>query len=74
MAPLFLATEGCNIKIKEIKAGKNLKKKLNDLGLQIGSFCKVIRGSKNCGVILKKDNNKIGIDFGIASKILVEIF
>ena len=74
MAPLFLAPEGCNIKIKKIKAGKNLKKRLNDLGIQIGTVCEVIRGSKNCGIILKKDNNKIGIGFGMAAKILVEIF
>jgi len=72
MCPLFLAPEGSKIKIKEIRVGRNLQKRLIDLGLGVGTICEIVKGSQNCGIIVKKENCKLGIGFGMASKIMVE--
>lgn len=74
MTPLFLAPEGVKLRIKKIRGGKMFKKRLSNVGLKEGDCCeRICSCSKGSGVILKKNNCKIAVGFGMANKIVVDV-
>ncbi len=73
MLPIFLIGNGEKVRISRIDGGKLLNQRLNSLGLMVGSVCEIVNsGKNNSGIIISKDNSKIGLGFGMAAKIFVE--
>jgi ferrous iron transport protein A len=72
MMPLFMARPNSKVKIVDLKGGKKFCQRLSAMGIHIGFIFEVPQSSRECGIILKRENCKLGIGFGMANKILVE--
>jgi len=68
--PLAMATEGCRVRISALRAGRNLDRRLTDLGLNLGSVVEVIQ-RQGAGLVLARENSRVAIGGGMAMKIMV---
>ena len=73
MIPLSLLKKGEKVKILEIQGGRGLLQKTLDLGLILNSVWEVVNNTGIGPIILKKDELKIGIGYGMAKRIFVQI-
>lgn len=60
------------VRIAGFTGGKNFQKKMLALGIFVGDIVEVIANNYPGPVIIAKNSLRIGIGFGMASKILVE--
>ena len=67
---LGLAAEGQHLRIVSLRAGRNLDRRLADLGLNIGSKVSVIQ-RQGGGLIVARDATRVAVGAGMAMKILV---
>ncbi len=67
---LGLATEGQHVRIVSLRAGRNLDRRLVDLGLHIGSEISVVH-RQGGGLIVARDATRVAVGAGMAMKILV---
>lgn len=70
--PLAMASEGNDVKIKDIASGQRLKKRLNELGLYEGRSVVVSKNDMRGPVVIKILDSKIVLGRGEAMKIMVE--
>jgi Fe2+ transport system protein FeoA len=70
--PLSTLTYGTQAKIAKINAGCNLLKRLNEMGLTLGTTIKVV--SDPCGgpVLIEVRDSRLALGRGVATKIYVE--
>lgn len=71
MIPLSFLKEGEKVKILEIQGGRGLLQKTLDLGLILNSVWEVVNNTGIGPIIIKKDELKIGIGYGMAKRIFV---
>ncbi|GAB4574398.1 MAG: hypothetical protein Kow0077_20740 [Anaerolineae bacterium] len=70
--PLCFTHPGETVKIVEIRGGRRLRKRLADLGLNVGMAVRVIQGTHGGPMLLAfKGDARLAIGAGIAQKILV---
>ncbi len=69
MIPLSMASSG-KYKITNIKGGRQLKARLNELGILENDIIEILTGAPG-PIFIKKHDTKIGIGVGMASKVFV---
>lgn len=69
---LLSQIEKGKVKIIGFLGGKNFRRKMFSLGIFIGDVVEVIANNHPGPVIIAKGSIRVGIGFGMASKILVE--
>jgi len=69
--PLALASEGDHLRIAAIGAGKELSRKLRDLGLPVGSEVTVIHCPFEGLMVLAHNDTRVALGAGMAHRILM---
>lgn len=67
---LGLAAEGRPLRIVSLRAGRNLDRRLADLGLNIGSEISVVQ-RQGSGLVIARDAVRVAVGAGMAMKIFV---
>lgn len=67
---LGLAAEGQPLQIVSLRAGRNLDRRLADLGLNIGSRISVVQ-RQGGGLVIARDAVRVAVGAGMAMKIFV---
>jgi len=67
---LAMAAEGQPVRIVSLRAGRNMDRRLADLGLNIGSEISVVQ-RQGGGLIVARDAARVAVGAGMAMKILV---
>ncbi len=68
---IVFADKNKNLIIEEIRGGRGVKKKLVDRGFCIGSHVCILK-DENSNFVVKTNNSKFVLGFGLASKIIVK--
>ncbi|WP_456342602.1 FeoA family protein [Thermovibrio sp.] len=71
MVSLPFCGEGKEVRVREIKGGKRALERLSSLGIYPGAKLEVLN-TKGGPVLVKVGESRIGLGFGIASKVFVE--
>jgi Fe2+ transport system protein FeoA len=70
--PLNLALPGDTVELVEIRGGHRLRKRLADLGLNVGMCVRIVQGNRRGPMLLAfKDDARLAVGCGIADKIIV---
>jgi Fe2+ transport system protein FeoA len=70
--PLNMATPGETVELVEIRGGHRLRKRLADLGLNIGMAIRIVQGDATGPMLLAfKGDARLAIGRGITHKIMV---
>lgn len=70
---LAMADEGQSVRVVDLRAGRNLQRRLTDLGLNIGSeLCVVQR--QGSGLVVSRGETRVAVGGGMAMKIMVVPF
>ena len=70
--PLNLAVPGETVELVEIRGGRRLRKRLADLGLNVGMCVRVVQGNSSGPMLLAfKEDARLAVGSGIAHKIIV---
>ncbi|MFA7397453.1 MAG: ferrous iron transport protein A [Crenarchaeota archaeon] len=72
ITPLCTLTYGTQAKIKKINGGLKLIKRLNEMGLTIGTTIKVVSDSCGGPVLIEVRDSRLAIGRGVSTKIYVE--
>ncbi|MCG5515450.1 MULTISPECIES: FeoA family protein [unclassified Ectothiorhodospira] len=67
---LTMAQEDQTVRVVALRAGRNLDRRLTELGIHIGSELRVVQRQGNA-LVVSRDNARIAIGAGMAMKILV---
>lgn len=65
-----MADEGQRVRVIALRAGRNLDRRLTDLGLNIGSEVCVVQRHGG-GLVVLRDQIRIALGAGMATKIIV---
>lgn len=70
--PLNMAVPGETVELVAIRGGRRLRKRLADLGLNVGMCVRIIQGNSHGPMLLAfKEDARLAIGEGIAHKIIV---
>ncbi len=72
MIPLAMVSDKDEVKLVEIHGGRRMRKRLADLGLNIGMTLRVIQHNGHGPIILAVKDARMAIGRGMAQRILVE--
>ena len=72
MMPLSMVELNQEVKLVSILGGARIKKRLADLGLNVGMTIKVLRRNGGGPMILAVKDSRLALGMGVANKILVE--
>jgi ferrous iron transport protein A len=67
---LTMADEGQRVRVIALRAGRNLDRRLTELGLNIGSEVRVVQ-RHGAGIVVSRDEVRIALGGGMATKIIV---
>jgi ferrous iron transport protein A len=70
--PLTMATVGEGVRIREIRGGRRLRRRLADMGLNPGTRLQVIFTNRDGPLIVAVKDSRLAIGWGMAHRILVE--
>jgi Fe2+ transport system protein FeoA len=73
MIPLALIAEGEEARLIGVQGGSSLRKRLADLGLNIGMDIRVIRKSPDGPMILGVKESRLALGRGMTRRVMVEI-
>ena len=68
--PLNMADEGTYVRIHALQAGRNMARRLSDLGLNVGGEIRIVR-RQGAGLLLARGEGRVALGAGMAAKILV---
>lgn len=69
--PLLLASEGERVRIVGFQSGREMERKLADLGLYVGSEVTVISRNPKGPLLVAKDSVRVGLGVGMAHRVVV---
>lgn len=69
--PLLLASEGERVRIVAFRSGREMERKLADLGLPVGSEITIVSRHGGGPLVVARDHVRIAIGAGIAHRVLV---
>jgi len=72
MMPLTMATPGEDVRLVEIRGGREMKQRLADLGLNLGMTVRVINGEHRGPLIVAVKDSRLAIGWGMAHRIIVK--
>ncbi|MBV2184772.1 MAG: ferrous iron transport protein A [Rhizobium sp.] len=70
--PLAMARTGETVRIVGLAGGRNLDRRLSDLGLAIGCAIRVVQNQMTGPMIVAVHQSRIGLGMGMAQKMTVE--
>ena len=70
--PLAMARAGETVRIVGLAGGRNLDRRLTDLGLAIGSAVRVVQNQMTGPMIVAVHDSRVGLGMGMAQKLTVE--
>jgi Fe2+ transport system protein FeoA len=73
MVPLALISEGEEARLTGIQGGPEMRKRLADLGLNVGMQIRVIRKNPNGPLILGVKESRLALGRGMAHRVMVEL-
>lgn len=73
MMPLTLASVGEEVRLVDIRGGQDLRKRLADLGFNVGMTLRVVKMDVNGPVILAVKDSRMVLGRGMAQKVMVEL-
>lgn len=68
---LSIVKDGEEVVVKNVEGGRNINRRLRELGIGIGSRIRVVQNTGG-PVIIEVDDSRMGLGRGVASKIIVE--
>ncbi len=71
MIPLSLAREGEKVRVSGVSGGRDLMRRLMDMGFHPGTEIEIISASRVGPLIVRLDGTRLGIGMGMARKIFV---
>ncbi len=72
--PMSMVSSGETVKLIEIRGGRRVRKRLADLGLNIGMSIRVVQGNSSGPMILAvKGDARLAVGRGVACKIIVSL-
>ncbi len=71
--PIVYAKEGEEVELVRLIAGRNLARRLSEMGINKGTRIRIVSNSGIGPIIIEIAGKRFGIGRGIASKILVNI-
>lgn len=73
LMPLAMASQGEEVTVADIKAGRGLTKRLSDMGLTPGTKLKVITSHGPGPILINLRGSKLVLGHGIAQKVMVRM-
>jgi len=73
MMPLVMVSEGEDARLVAVYGGLHLRRRLADLGLNIGMTVRVVRNDPHGPVILAVKDSRLALGLGMAHKVMVEL-
>ncbi|MBC7312782.1 MAG: ferrous iron transport protein A, partial [Rhizobium sp.] len=70
--PLAMARPGEKVRIVSLGGGRNLDRRLSDLGLAVGSAIRVVQNQMTGPMIIAVHESRVGLGMGMAQKMTVE--
>ncbi len=70
--PLNMVSSGKKVKLVSVRGGQGIRRRLNDMGLNIGMEFKIIQAHIFGPCIIAVDSTRLVLGRGMAQKILVE--
>ena len=70
--PLAMARTGEKVRIVGLGGGRNLDRRLSDLGLAVGSAIRVVQNQMTGPMIVAVHESRVGLGMGMAQKMTVE--
>jgi ferrous iron transport protein A len=68
--PLALIDEGQRVRVVGLRAGRNLDRRLTEIGINVGSEL-IVMQRQGGGLLISRGDTRIAVGGGMASKILV---
>jgi len=72
MMPLAMVSPGEEVRLVAIHGGQRLRKRLADLGLNVGMTVRVLQHNGHGPLILAVKDSRLAVGRGMAHKIMVE--
>jgi ferrous iron transport protein A len=72
MVPLAMISEGEVVRLVALRGGREMKKRLADLGLNIGMTLSVVRRTHRGPLILDVKDSRLAVGRGMAHHMMVE--
>lgn len=73
MMPLTLASVGEEVRLVDIRGGQDMRKRLADLGFNIGMTLRIIQKDTSGPMILAVKDSRMVLGRGMAQKVMVEL-
>lgn len=70
--PLAMARTGEKVRIVGLGGGRNLDRRLSDLGLAVGCAIRVVQNQMTGPMIVAVHESRVGLGMGMAQKMTVE--
>ena len=64
--------EGGRARIREIRGGRNVTRRLLSLGLRVGTEIRVVQ-RRGGGVVVANEGNRVALGAGVADKLIVDL-
>lgn len=71
--PLTLVSVGEEVRLLSVRGGQALRKRLADLGLNVGMTVRVVQVDPQGPIILAVKDSRLAIGRGMAQKVMVEL-
>lgn len=73
MMPLTLASVGEDVRLVDIRGGQELRKRLADLGFNVGMTLRIVQKDVDGPMILAVKDSRMVLGRGMAQKVMVEL-
>lgn len=73
LIPLAMASSGEIVRLVDIRAGRELSRRLADMGLTPGTNVKVINNQRPGPVIIDLRGSRLVLGYGMAQKVMVTL-
>ncbi|MGC9400683.1 MAG: FeoA family protein [Anaerolineae bacterium] len=73
MIPLAMVAPGEEVRLTAIRGGQRMRRRLADLGLNLGLTVRVIQRDGHGPLILAVKDSRLALGRGVAHKIMVEL-
>ena len=73
MMPLAMVSPGEEVRLVAIRGGQRLRKRLADLGLNVGMTVRVMQRDEYGPLILAVKDSRLALGRGMAHKIMIEL-
>jgi len=73
MMPLVMVSPGEEVRLVAIQGGQRMRKRLADLGLNLGMTVRVIQRNGHGPLILAVKDSRLALGHGMAHRIMVEV-